>query len=247
MPDPILIGIAGVKGAGKDTTADFIEEFAANSLPALSVRRRGFGDKVKWAFARQFFPEISIEDAIAWCNKYKNSSNGIVVPKYVVSEKGIEFDRVFVPFRDALAQFATEGARDIYGLDHWVNQLLPEGHDRYWNGSVIWHEEFSEQWIVERNERVIFIPPDICVITDLRFENELRRIHSLKGVCCKIHRKDAEDAVIEEARQAGREVHRSELGMPDEMFDIVIDNSDNDMKKAKQRTFEQIARLVDDR
>jgi hypothetical protein len=237
MPDPILIGIAGVKGAGKDTTADFIEEFAAISNPALSVRRRGFGDKVKWAFARQFFPSITMEDAIKWCNLYKNSNLLFGIPHRT------DFGRTsHVQFRDAMAQFATEGGRDIYGYDHWVDQLLPIGNDQIWGDWPLWFLEFAVK--VDENSYDI---PDICCITDLRFENELQRIHRLKGMCWKIRRKDAEDAVIEEARQAGREVHRSELGMPDEMFDVVIDNSDNDMEKARQRTFEQIARLVDAR
>jgi hypothetical protein len=77
---------------------------------------------------------------------------------------------------------------------------------------------------------------DICMITDLRFENELERIKELGGLCWKIQRKDAEDAVIAEAEAAGKPVHRSELGIPDDLFDKVINNDDNDLDLARLRT-----------
>jgi hypothetical protein len=65
---------------------------------------------------------------------------------------------------------------------------------------------------------------DICTISDVRFPNEWRRIKDFGGLTIKVRRTNAEDAVIEEARKHGREVHRSELGLDDKHFDYIIDN-----------------------
>lgn len=223
MTTPVLIGIHGVKRAGKDTTAYFFTKLASESDPALSVARRGFADKAKWAFARQFFPDITMDAAITWIDKYKESSHRFVLE----SPKLPSVHDVDVSFREALAQFCTEGARDIYGKDFWVDQLLPVRR-----GPFEWYGEFDHA--------------DLALISDLRFDNEAARISALDGYNIKIKRKDAEDAVIAEAAAKGRNVHLSELGLPDEMFDCIIDNSDNDLAKAFERTRKVWEQILDD-
>ena len=229
MDKPILIGIHGVKRAGKDTSAHFIKEWAGASEPAFTTFKRGFADKAKWAYARQFYPKITMAAAIKWVDTFKESTAQIFFPDPSLASDDSEWEYNPVPFRLGMAQFATDGARDIYGDDFWADQLLPLGmmeHDPYPN----WVTEF------EIHDPEGPRPADICLITDLRFENEVTRIHEVGGKCLKIKRREAEEAVIEEARRQGREVHRSELGLPDELFDYVINNDDNDMDKAKQRT-----------
>lgn len=258
MHDPILIGIHGVKRAGKDTTASFITDWAGEQSPVLSVRRRGFADKAKWAFARQFFPGISMDDALEWVDKFKEGTARFYYPDPFVSPE-IDWEYQSQHFRDVMAQFATDGARDIYGDDFWVDQLLPMtqhfpfdiSDPKYQHrvGYPHWWEEFKHEFGL-----CAWRPPDadplepvqvadICLITDLRFPNEVKRIHKLQGYCFKIKRKDAEDEVIQQARERGREVHRSELGIPDDFFDAVIDNSDNDMDKARERTVDALQRI----
>jgi hypothetical protein len=230
-----------VKRAGKNTTADWFQEFAQGSSPALSVRQRGFADKGKWAFARQFFPTISMEDAIKWVDTFKNSPYAFFVSPPVTHnvESGWPVPGPLpsnVLFRDALAQFCTEGARDIYGDDFWVDQLLPVSTYKDAGDLPVapkWHDEFMLKQFGVNNPATV---ADVCLITDVRFPNETRRIPVVGGITVKVKRKDAEDAVIAEAERLGRPVHSSELGIPDHLFDFVIDNSDNDMDKAKART-----------
>lgn len=227
MNAPILIGIHGVKRAGKDTTADFIQKRAALFEPALFVVRHGFADKAKLAFARQYFPEITIDQALRWVDDFKEDPSAYFgVPVFGLESNP---DVLTVRFRDALAQFCTEGGRDIYGDNFWVDQLLPfDPFDP--TNFLTWYRNFDQA--------------DICLITDLRFENEVERIKRLGGYVWKIKRKDAEDAVIAEALAKGRDVHRSELGLPDSMFDIVIDNSDNDLKKAEVVTIRKLEQVL---
>lgn len=232
MDKPILIGIHGVKRAGKDTTANFIEEWAARQVPALSTCRRGFADKVKLAFARQFFPDITMERAIAWCDEHKLSESAHF--------RGCDKQGDFMPptqFRDAMRQFSTEGARDVYGFDFWVDMLLPLNILESDPVHVpVWQRNFEGRYHdgTIRPQKVYLA--DICMITDLRFENELHRIKKLGGLCWKVRRKEAEEAVIAEAKAAGKPVHRSELGLHDCLFDEVLNNDDNDLVLARHRT-----------
>lgn len=251
MDKPILIGIHGVKRAGKNTTADFITEWAARQLPALSTCQRGFADKAKWAFARQFFPDCTMEQAIKWVDEFKAipTASFVSPPIRYTDDSGMPIPgplgNQVVIFRDALAQFSTDGGRDIYGDDHWVDLLLPMPLAVYDDASrhryrEAWHQEFLAQGRRASSARIA----DLCLVTDLRFDNELDRIKNLGGYNIKVRRKDAEDAVIAEAKAKGREVHRSELGIPDDRFDIVINNDDNDMEMARVRSELAIKRFV---
>jgi hypothetical protein len=220
MPNrPLLVGFHGVKRSGKDTAATYLEEWASGRF--LSFKRRGFADVAKLAFARQFFPSINMSDAIEWVDKFKDhpmaeiqfplgNDDPLGGPNdYVASE---------VPFRQCLAQFATEGARLIYGEDHWVDQLLPlRLVDQ-------WHQNF----LVEGSIPKIKFVADVCAIIDMRFENEISRIRTLGGINVKIRRTVAEEAVL-----AQDEIHESEMGIPDQEFDYVVPNNGtlDDFKK----------------
>lgn len=206
MTFPILIGIHGLKRSGKDTTASFITEWARVYLPDRVVVSRGFADMVKWAFARQFMPTVSMDVAIDWCDYWKLRDDAFLSspPTYDIGSEWPKSGPLTtpVPFRDAIAQFATEGARDLYGQGHWLDMLVPvdDWNDR-WDGA------------------------DICLVTDVRFGNEVKRIREVGGINWKINRQEAIQAVQDEANRLGRPVHQSELGLPDGEFDEVIVNS----------------------
>jgi hypothetical protein len=235
----ILIGLHGVKQSGKDTTADFIEKFAAVFDPPLSSMRRGFADKGKLAFMRQFIPDITMEDALKIVDRFKEDHDALIsFPSVSIIDESTVSS--YITFRNALAQFCTEGGRDVYGPNHWVDQLLPYGWDLVWTQYMRWQMSFLRK--LDENTAD---PADVCLIRDLRFDNELARIQALGGTAIKIRRKDAEQAVIEEAKRQGREVHRSELGLDDSLFDHIINNDDNDLVLAEQRTFDVWERILD--
>jgi len=235
----ILIGLHGVKRAGKDTTADFFTEFAEASDPALSVVRKGFADKGKWAFMRQFVPDMTEDHAIKIVDRFKEDEEAYITFP-TVSLVGPQAFQGQITFRNALAQFCTEAARDIYGDDFWVDQLLPEGIDPAWPNYQAWQTKF-----LCKRKAAYDAPADVCLIRDLRFHNEALRIKMLGGFNIKVRRKDAEDAVVEQAARQGREVHRSELGLPDSLFDFIINNDDNDLVLAKKRTREVWEEICD--
>jgi len=214
MP-PFLIGISGVKQSGKGTAFRMI---ADSGRPlGLSARERGFADYVKWLFARQFFPAMPMEDAIAWCDQYKEDKHAVVTAP-----------RTSVTFRQALQHLGTDCMRDLVSNSFWVDLLLPAeptaSNPEGWYGSFIVDPKIAEDWP--------YSVADLCGVTDLRFDQELDRIQSFREhpvtpahvITIKLRRKVAEEAVLEQARQQGKKVHRSELGLPDDLYDHVVFN-----------------------
>lgn len=221
MQTPLLIGVAGVKQAGKGTAFHFIEEWASSL--GLSARERGFADYVKWMLARIFFPNIGMDDAIKWYDENKEDPNVRMVIEYRDRPHVHEAD---ISFRQAGQHFGTESGRDLCGGDFWARLLLPEGTKRLRPADAssvypAWWDSFD-------------LGPDfadICGVTDLRFEEEYEQIKKVTSrdidpdaVLIKIRNREAEQKIINEAKAQGREIHRSELGLPDRYFDYVVSN-----------------------
>jgi hypothetical protein len=221
--EPNLIALHGVKGAGKDTTYHFITEWCERFEPAFSAVRGGFADKAKWAYMRQWVPDCTLEWACQFVDEHKNDPDVLAVME---TKANPSRHIAAVVFRTHLAQFASEGARSIYGEDFWVDQLLP---------SQGWQYNFLTD-PADDEDSFQFRRANFAVITDMRFENELYRVRELGGLNVKLRRYSAEQAVVQEAKQQGRDIHISELGIPDEMFDVVITNNDDDIDEAGRRT-----------
>jgi hypothetical protein len=245
--EPNLIALHGVKGAGKSTTYQFIADWCVGSSPALSAVQRGFADKAKLAYMRQWVPDCTMEWAIAFVDQWKNDPDAkcIGVTSQLTDDLAWRESSVFigsVSFRQHLAHFATEGARYVYGDDFWVDQLLPQqptpNHPEGWRGNFLVPPRSAEE------DPYSFA--HFAVIADLRFVNELERVHSLGGICVKISRSDAELAVVEEAHSRGRQIHASELGITDDLFDVVLCNDDNDLEQARERTERLMEAIIDE-
>lgn len=218
MRKPILLGIHSLKTGGKDTVFKFAQEWA--EWAGLTSTKRGFADQGKLSFARQYFPDISLADAIAWCDEFKFTGKMIVIEHahWPARKKIHTFEG-----REPLANLLTEGGRELHGEDVWVDLLLPNGTIGPDKGGTFypkWWEEFEYQyqdgpWVA-----------DICGITDVRFKNEIERVKDLGGVAVKVNRDSATQAVIEEAKRKGWGApHASELGLTDQYFDFVLDNN----------------------
>jgi hypothetical protein len=227
MKLPILIGISGAKRAGKGTVAKFIAEWAQSQSPALSALDRGFADKMKWAFARQFFPGISMEDAIAWCDEFKERGYLKIGPKGPLFRRsGPDADWDTDPLihhvfdgREPMANFGIDMGRDLFGNDFWVNELLPP--PRYTEKIFGVASDARPSWANEWGEA------DICTISDMRFDEELQAVDFFEGFTIKVRNIKAEHQVIFEAQKRGKPIHRSEIGFDDGKMDFIIRNNDS--------------------
>jgi hypothetical protein len=242
--EPTLIALHGARGAGKDTTFQFINDWCRESSPALSAVRRAFADKMKWAYMRMWVPTCTMEWAINFIEQYKNNPLAECVA-LIDDEDDKRRLPVFIEpvnFRDHMNQFATESAREVYGDDHWVDQVLqteptarnPEG----WRGNFLVPPRTADE------DPYSFA--HYAIITDLRVENEVERVKSLGGICVKVQRKDAEDKERRYYEEQGTDPHLFATMLPDDVFDIILVNDDNNMTRSKARTYEMMDVILEE-
>lgn len=189
-----IIGLTGSKGAGKDTAFLAIREWSEER--GLLAVRRGFADKLKLSFARVFYPGIDQEAAIEWCDKIKQNGQ---FHWYLAGQPILADDQSHG--RQMLQNYGTEAHRDVFGLDFWVDQLLPR-------------DEAKMHWGLDGPDLPDHKLPDFLVITDVRFENEAKRIRWHRGQIWKIVRPDVEDG----------DLHASEAGLSSDFCDWAILN-----------------------
>jgi len=188
MKQQEVVGLIGVKGAGKDTGAAILIKF-------LGFRRVAFADALYRETADSFgvtvdflgnrdtketpLPELALRNC---------TTPGFIDTAFAVAgEKGIELD-LDTPLspRWVLQRWGTEFRR------------IREGHDSYW---------------LDRVDEVIAANPDTnFVVTDVRFKNEANYITAVrKGRLVRVRRpvleaREAQDRIIK-----GTAAHVSEV------------------------------------
>jgi len=167
----MLIGLTGLKHAGKDTIATYL-------IKEHGFERRAFADPLKKSVANLFGITFYQVD------KFKNDDN-ITVELCLGGTHVVK-----MTFREFLQKYGTEAHRDVpeMGHDFWVDLLMP-----------------VRGYYAERK----------IVISDVRFDNEARRIHQLEGVVIEVSR----------ASLLNKDQHRSEDGIDPDLVDYYIFNN----------------------
>ena len=183
-----LIGLNGLKESGKDTVFRLMKE----CHPELDIVRESFADRLKIFAARILgftdpTPGIAVarmdECKAGWHLMVKNSDG------YILSSK---------TGREYLQNVGNE-ARQVFGLDFWIDQALPKPTQPPLGAPTAVAEYFGD--------------PDIVVVTDVRYENEADRIHALNGEVWEVVRPGLES-----------DGHISEVPLPAEKVDVVLNN-----------------------
>lgn len=127
---PLLIGLNGFKGVGKDTVGKIL-------IDEYGFRRMAFADKLKEAAAALLGLHAPVFDS------WKNDPEVKIV---VIRETGNHiFPRVIthMTFRDFLKRFGTEMGRMVFGADFWIDLVLPYKEpstamaDRWYRGNTV--------------------------------------------------------------------------------------------------------------
>lgn len=189
----LLIGLNGYSHSGKNTAAKIIEQWGA--ARGLVVSERAFADTLKLSAARSLgiYSAQSLNDAVVLMDSLKESGTiDIAIPEQSILKS--------ISGREYLKWFGTEGHRDVFGKDFWVDVLLPRDG---WQGHFALYDDGD--------------PPlvdwaDIAVITDLRFVNEAQRVKELGGYVWNIDRGYSPDD------------HASEQPLPEQWIDLKIQN-----------------------
>jgi hypothetical protein len=185
--NPVLIGLNGRKGSGKNTAAHVIAKWGASR--GLVTTERAFADTMKLSAARSLGMATNMNDAVVICDELKNI--GVID----ISIPSLSIQRS-ISGREYLKWYGTEGHRDVFGADFWLDVLLPYDD---------WADSFYNN---EEQESA-----DIAVITDLRFPNEAKRVHELGGEVWEIERGLPSDG------------HPSEMPLPRDLVDLTIANT----------------------
>lgn len=191
-----LIGLNGVKHAGKDSVFKMMQEHLAATYE-LKASRGAFADKMKIAIVRIFFGDtLTDEECLKAADDLKLKGAGMCA-NFPTFQGG---KTVHVDGRTSLEHFGTESLRHVYGNDFHIDQLLPVGGGYLPQGGGKWMESFPSD-------------TDVAVITDLRFPNEAFRVMQLGGHVWEITRRGFTPGG-----------HSSNQRLPKEMIDCVIPN-----------------------
>lgn len=99
-----LIGLAGLKGSGKDTAGAYLVE-------RYGFVRKSFAEPLKVSAA------AALGIPVEWWESDKNDPNALVI-----YDRGNETVRLTA--REFLQRYGTEAHRDVFGVDFWTKQLI---------------------------------------------------------------------------------------------------------------------------
>jgi hypothetical protein len=176
----ILIGLNGLKRAGKDTTCDYI--LAEAALQGVVGRRAAFADRLK-AVALE-----SLGGSPVLADEFKET--GQVVASYEEELTAGTFDMA-VTGRQFLQNLGAAG-RNHFGSNFWLDQVLPPTH----GGMYLKYGEAQ-----------------LLVVTDVRYDNEARRVLDLGGEVWCIDRIGG----ISDG-------HASEQALPSDLISLSVSN-----------------------
>lgn len=222
-----LIGLNGRRGAGKDTAFGLLHQWLSER--GVSSARRGFADALKLSFARMFIPTISLDEAVIWCDELKQDADLGRDPSFLTVRWGGASDDGTVTHvehritgRQALQRYGTEGHRDVFDDNFWVDALLPtdavyDENENETGPRWPWNfVGFSVSSFLQDSQ-----PPDVAFVTDCRFPNEAQRIRELDGKVWALM-----PVGWPEREQDG---HASETPLPDDLVSRYIRNPFDDL------------------
>lgn len=170
---------------------------------------RGSGKDTAYGFIAEWATSQGLTPARrAFADPLKHSFTRIFFPDATLEEALIWCDKIknnglinagdgaAVTGRQALQHYGYEAHRELFGDNFWIDQLLPEKN---------WRMKFSDDGVM----------PDVCVITDVRYDNEAQRILDAGGTLWKIER---DTGSFDE--------HTSEAGINNSLIDYTIINTD---------------------
>jgi thymidylate kinase len=185
----MIIGINGWSGSGKDVTGNIIKKY----LQHYEIKK--FGGKLKEIAS--ILTGIPIENFENQEFKKTNLSSEWNIKKKIKKHYASRVDyfkyEEEMTARTLLQTLGTDCLRNNLHEDVWVNALFSEYK------SPKMSEKYPSDWI----------------ITDVRFENEIKRIEELGGITIRINR----------INNSPINAHPSETSLDDWNFKYIIDNN----------------------
>lgn len=207
-----LVGVVGKAGSGKDTVANYLKEnygfvhlSLAEPIKDFAKDLFGFSKEQLWGSSSNRDKEIKVDWSYTWKQFDKHSRywleffNSIeYLPQLRDWLTGLNQDCPHIINARRVAQtLGTEFGRNTVNKDIWINHLLQRAE------FYMFDSEFSG-----------------IVTSDVRFENEMQKIHSKQGKIIRLLRN--------KNNHTGIPGHQSEVEqdlVSEDLFDFVIDNN----------------------
>jgi hypothetical protein len=210
----MLLGINGLKGSGKNTAAEFLEEWCGDTFVA---RSQGLADALKVsAFTSLGIDVGNLKEILKFADWVKSDAQ----IKLTIFRGRDEFSRgrnfdnrpgkteskleYTIDGRGFLQLYGTESHRDIFGDSFWIGHLLPTDKKHL----------YAKWYTVD--EVGNYSLTQLMMVTDVRFPNEAERVKELDGFVIKIRRPEIGDGE--------EDSHVSEKPLPAHLIDEVIVN-----------------------
>lgn len=200
-----LIGINGLKTAGKDTTYLTIKRLVEDAYPERDpegrVERRAFADNLKIMAMLALGYDGTDEELISSADRLKAAGG---IETQVPDTRPNTYHVSNINGRTYLQRFG-EHARHVFGDTFWVDQVLPETGIADYDWLPIWGS-------VGRKGPEVGLPALGCV-TDVRYPNEAERTLALKGIVLEVVRPGLES-----------DGHSTEKPLPRELVSYTLVN-----------------------
>lgn len=116
-PKPILIGISGWAGSGKDTFADILVDL-------YGFKKMSFADALR-EIAEAVNPIVGVKMMDAIVNDQMTAHLSIVRYRDALQEVGYtEAKSKYPEMREFLQRLGTDGVRTVLGNDTWINEAM---------------------------------------------------------------------------------------------------------------------------
>lgn len=213
-----LVGINGFKRSGKGEVALALNEVVPEDQIVYGI---GFADKLKMLAALSIGLKGSPHELIAYMDEAKESWRFVQWEDCDNPDPECdEYSTRSFTGREYLQNMGTEAGRTLFGEDFWVDQVLPRPVEHC-------HGMDWDDHLIQNQQALARMYPNVAVLamTDLRFENEAKRIKKLGGVIWEVQRpgKDSDG-------------HASEQRLPEELVDYTIVN-DGTLDDLREKVF----------
>lgn len=231
----MIVGISGLAGVGKDTTADFlvknhgfVKVSLADPMKRICKELFDFSDEQLWGPS-----EMRNEPDLRYPRDLTELQKAVLVGLQVPRDMIFPPDALHLTPRHALQQLGTEWGRNCYE-NVWVDYTLRLA-DRLKKGGYAYD---SKRGLFPTSSTNFMSPNTDVVIPDVRFKNEMKAIKKAGGLLIRIYR--SHPGLSGAAGQHRSETEQKEV--TDNFFDAILHNDTTleDLELASTYVYERL-------
>jgi len=128
----MLIGIAGCKGVGKDTAAQWL-------IDEQGYTRLAFADKLKEAVCNLFDIDVAIYNTLKGDDRVADTVGHVILELSGTTEYDYSW-------REFIQRFGTEMGRNTFGQNFWIQQ---------------WSDSYTAMWVMQPDEAQKVVVTDV--------------------------------------------------------------------------------------